>query len=196
MDAYDISIGEDLSSYNTSRKSSNTFYDYHGKPLPHETEFQLIASIKSGIGLSLVSREPAEELVYLFMSNVLVEYQTSSKQTVLDGSVQNIQIDNQLFDSQTPIVLFVSPSNKNDDYRHMPAIHFASCNSKNGSTENAEIYKHLMVTVKNVTLNLEEELICKVLKFAGITKSDAEMEHIDESAFEVRNFRIYFYINN
>ena len=42
-----------------------------------------------------------------------------------------------------------------------------------------------MVTVKNVTLNLEEELICKVLKFAGITKSDTEMEHIDESAFEV-----------
>ena len=187
MDAYDLLANNDSSSNQNVRKSSKTLYDGDGNPLPNETEFQLIASIKSGIGLSLVSREPAEELLYLFMSNVLVEYQTSSRQTVLDGSIQNIQIDNQLFEAQTPIVMFVSPSNKNDEYRHMPAIHFASSKSKNGSTENAEIYKHLMVTVKNVTLNLEEELICKVLKFAGITKSDTEMEHIDESAFEVCN---------
>ena len=158
-------------------------YDYDGKPARNETEFQLIASIKQGIGLSLVSREPAEELLYLFMSNVLVEYQTSPIQTILDGSIQNIQIDNQLFEAQTPTIMFVSPSTKSDEYRHMPAIHFASCKSKNSSTENAEIYKHLMVTVKNITLNLEEELFFKVLKFAGITRSDVEMEHLDENAF-------------
>lgn len=186
MDPSDQLVGEYSSANYISRKSSKTLYDCDGKLIPNENEFQLLASFKSGIGLSLVSREPAEELLYLFMSNILVEYQASAQQTVLDGSVQNIQIDNQLFEAQNPIAMFVSPSNKNDEYRHMPAIHFASSKSKNGSTENAEIYKHLMVTVKNVTLNLEEELICKVLKFAGITKSDAEMETIDESAFEVR----------
>ena len=189
MDAHDFSYN-DYESYHDLTKSSKTLNNSEGSKNSNESEFQLIASIKSGIGLSLVSREPAEELLYLFMSNVLVEYQTSSRQTVLDGSIQNIQIDNQLFDAQTPIVMFVSPSNKNDEYRHMPAIHFASCKSNNSSTENAEIYKHLMVTVKNVTLNLEEELVCKVLKFAGITKSDTEMEHIDESAFEVSLYRM------
>lgn len=181
MDAYDLSYHDNESN------QEHTHSDRSG--LSSESEFQLIASIKSGIGLSLVSREPAEELLYLFMSNVLVEYQTSSRQTVLDGSIQSIQIDNQLFEAQTPVVMFVSPTNKNDEYRHMPAVHFASCKSNNSSTENAEIYKHLMVTVKNVTLNLEEELVCKVLKFAGITKSDTEMEHIDESAFEVSNHK-------
>ena len=44
----------------------------------------------------------------------------------------------------------------------------------------------LQVTVKNVTLTLEEELLCKALKFAGITKSDSELEQIDESAFEAQ----------
>ena len=179
LDAYDLSYHDNESNQEHTHSDRSC--------LSSESEFQLIASIKSGIGLSLVSREPAEELLYLFMSNVLVEYQTSSRQTVLDGSIQSIQIDNQLFEAQTPVVMFVSPTNKNDEYRHMPAVHFASCKSNNSSTENAEIYKHLMVTVKNVTLNLEEELVCKVLKFAGITKSDTEMEHIDESAFEVSN---------
>ena len=184
MDTNDY-LGNDNEPKEELAKSSKMSFKSDGTTSPPESEFQIIASIKSGIGLSLVSRDPPEELLYLFMSNVLIEYQTSSRQTVLDGSIQNIQIDNQLFEAQTPIVMFVSPSSKSDEYRHMPAIHFASCKSNNTSTENAEIYKHLMVTVKNVTLNLEEELVCKVLKFAGITKSDSEMEHIDESAFEV-----------
>ena len=69
--------------------------------------------------------------------------------------------------------------------RHMPAVHFTA-NKSASKTDNAEIYKHLMVTVKNVTLTLEEELLCKALKFAGITKSDSELEQIDESAFEAQ----------
>ena len=104
MDAYDLSYHDNESN------QEHTHSDRSG--LSSESEFQLIASIKSGIGLSLVSREPAEELLYLFMSNVLVEYQTSSRQTVLDGSIQSIQIDNQLFEAQTPVVMFVSPTNK------------------------------------------------------------------------------------
>ena len=42
---------------------------------------------KSGC-LSLVSREPAEELLYAYMSNVVVEYISSATQQILDGSVQ------------------------------------------------------------------------------------------------------------
>ena len=67
----------------------------------------------------------------------------------------------------------------------MPALHFTA-NKSASTTDNAEIYKHLMVTVKNVTLNLEEELMLKTLKFAGIARSDAEMERMDESASEAQ----------
>ena len=174
-----------------SRKSSTNMYDdagpSNGSGLHNENEFQIVASIKFGVGVSLVSREPAEELLYMFMSKVLLEYQTSSRHTSLDGSIQSIQVDNQLLEAQVPIIMFVSLSTQDDEHRHLPAICFTSKVAKNSSTENAEIYKHLMVTVKNVTLNLEEELMCKVLKFAGIIKSDAELEKMDESAYEVSN---------
>ncbi len=150
-----------------------------------EWEFQIVMLAKAGIGISLVTRDPAEELLYAFMLNVVVDYQSSSLQKILDGSIQNIQIDNQLADAQCPIVLYLSPASKNDEHRHMPAVHFTA-NKSASNTDNAEIYKLLMVTVKNVTLTLEEELFCKALKFAGITRSDAEMEQIDESAFETQ----------
>ena len=65
----------------------------------------------------------------------------------------------------------------------MPAISF-TLNKINVAHENAEIYKHLMVQIKNVTLNLEEDLVCKVLRFAGIMRSDEEMERIDETAHD------------
>ena len=52
--------------------------------------------------------------------------------------------------------------------------------------DNADIYKHLMVQVKNITFNLEEDLLYKVFKFAGITRSDEEIERMDETAYETQ----------
>ena len=58
-----------------------------------EREFQIVVLAKSGIGLSMVNRDPAEELLYAFMSNVVLDYQSSPTQKVLDGSIQNIQVN-------------------------------------------------------------------------------------------------------
>jgi hypothetical protein len=44
-----------------------------------------------------------------------------------------------------------------------------------------------IVKVKNLTLNLEEEMICKVLKFAGFTRSDDELESVDETAYDAQH---------
>lgn len=40
--------------------------------------FQLVVVAKGGIGVSLVSRTPAEELLYAFMSFVIIDYQSSA----------------------------------------------------------------------------------------------------------------------
>ena len=117
------------------------------------------------------------------MSNVVIDYQQTTEQTNLDGSIQNIQIDNQLYEAQFPVILCLTPATRSDEYRHMPALSF-TLNKVNVAHDNAEIYKHLMVQIKNMTLNLEEDLLCKVLRFAGIMKSDEEMERIDETAHD------------
>lgn len=149
-------------------------------------ELQILLKAKHGVGLSLISREPQEELLYAFMSNVMIDYQKTEESTMLDGSVQNMQVDNQIPGAQSPVILFVSPASRNDEYRHMPAVSF-TVNKNNTCHDNAEIYKHMMVQVKNITLNVEEELLCKVLKFTGITRSDEEMERIDESAYDAQH---------
>ena len=60
-----------------------------------------------------------------------------------DESTLHFQVDNQLSDSQCPVVLHLSPASKSDDHRHMPAVHFTA-NKSASKTDNAEIYKHLM----------------------------------------------------
>ncbi len=203
----DESINKNSASTSTASGSTATFVSASGRKISSSSsgpggdpaaapgfndggksknELQVIFLAKSGIGVSLVSREPCEELLYAFMSNVVIDYQRSASNTVLDGSVQNVQVDNQLQDAASPIVLFLSPATRSDEFRHMPAVSFTA-NRANVNHDNAEIYKHILVQVKNITLNLEEELLCKVLKFAGITRSDEEMERIDESAYDAQH---------
>ena len=49
-----------------------------GRPGATENEFQIVLMAKGGIGLSLVSKNPSEELLFAFMSFVVVEYQSSA----------------------------------------------------------------------------------------------------------------------
>ena len=80
-----------------------------------QREVQIIVTAKGGIGVSLVSLEPPEELLYAFMSNVMIDYQDTNEQTTLDGSVQNMQIDNQLGFAQYPAILYLSPATRYDE---------------------------------------------------------------------------------
>ena len=149
-------------------------------------ELQVVLMLKGGIGLSLVNKDPGEELVYICLTNIVIDYQSLPTAQLLDGSVQSFQIDSQVAVSSFPCVLFLSPSNKTDDSRHLPAIHFAinRAHSNVGST-NAEIFRHCILTVKNVNLNIEEELLYKLCRFSNLLKSEDETEEIgDDSGWE------------
>merc|ERR1719282_946975 len=146
-------------------------------------ELQMVLVLKGGVGVSLVSRDPAEELVYICLTNIVIDYQSLSSAQLLDGSVQSFQVDSQVAESSMPIVLYVSPSNKTDDSRHLPAIHFSiSRTPPTTANPNAEIFKHLILTVKNITFNIEEEMIYKLHKFLRLTDmEDTEMEEIEDN---------------
>ena len=59
-------------------------------------ELQIVLVMKGGLGLSLVSRDPAEELVYICLSNIVIDYQSLPTAQLLDGSVQSFQVDSQV----------------------------------------------------------------------------------------------------
>ena len=65
--------------------------------------------------------------MYVALHNIIVEYNslTGTGQTI-DGSVQNIQIDNQLVDApnDAQVVLYVTPQLKTDETAKLPAIQF------------------------------------------------------------------------
>jgi hypothetical protein len=67
-----------------------------------DREFQIVILARAGIGVSLVSSDPPEELLYAFMSNVVVDYQSSTLHKLLDGSIQNIQVGVARWSRQRP----------------------------------------------------------------------------------------------
>ena len=60
------------------------------------------------------------------------------------------------------MVLYVSPATSLDDGRHLPALHLAVQRLANGERLNADIFKHLIVTFKNLTINIEGVQLFKV----------------------------------
>ncbi|XP_014472245.1 PREDICTED: vacuolar protein sorting-associated protein 13D isoform X2 [Dinoponera quadriceps] len=148
-------------------------------------ELNLKLDLPAGLGLSIVSQRPVEELLFARLAEISLNLVRSPLNTTLDLSVADVQIDNQLFEAQCTSVLFVSrPSRTEDEIR--PALHIAAekLRSKN---QNAEIYKHVIVSVKPLCVHLEEKFILKLAAFLGIGKSELEVP-VDENDFKAQRF--------
>lgn len=69
-------------------------------------EYHVNLSLVKGVGLSLVSRRPCEELAYISFEGIHTEIINTPVIKSLDLSVRDVQIDNQLFETTCPIFLF------------------------------------------------------------------------------------------
>jgi len=79
-------------------------------------------------------------------------------------------------------MLYVSPSSKTDETRHLPAVHFALNRTPSGGKgSNAEIFRHFILTIKNLTVNLDEELLYKICQFANLVSPDSLIEEIEDN---------------
>ena len=139
----------------------------------------------AGLGLSIVSQRPLEELLFARLAEISFDLVRTPLNTTLDLSVADVQIDNQLFEAQCTSVLFVTRSSRTED-EHRPTLHLAmeKLQSKN---QNAEIYKHVVVSVKPLCVHLEEKFILKLAAFLGIGKSELEVP-VDENDFKAQRF--------
>ncbi|KAL6266404.1 hypothetical protein P5V15_003257 [Pogonomyrmex californicus] len=149
------------------------------------SELNLELNLPAGLGLSIVSQRPVEELLFARFASISLDLMRTPLNTTLDLSVGDVQIDNQLFEAQCTSVLFVTRlSRTEDEYR--PALHLAveKLQSKN---QNAEIYKHVIVSVKPLCVHLEEKFILKLAAFLGIGKSELEVP-LDENDFKAQRF--------
>ncbi|XP_025991490.2 vacuolar protein sorting-associated protein 13D isoform X1 [Solenopsis invicta] len=149
------------------------------------SELNLELNLPTGLGLSIVSQRPVEELLFARFAAISLDLMHTPLNTTLDLSVADVQIDNQLFEAQCTSVLFVTRSSRTED-ESRPTLHLAveKLQSKN---QNAEIYKHVIVSVKPLCVHLEEKFILKLAAFLGIGKSELEVP-VDENDFKAQRF--------
>lgn len=138
-------------------------------------EFQLTVMLE-GLGLSVVDCQVPEELLYALYSNIIAEVVITPEVKKFCISIENVQIDNQLFDSSVPVVLYVTPPNSrsNDEGdQELPAILFKA-EIQPQVNENAIIVKYLIFRLKKVSVILEELLLLKLLSFFGFNSQEDE----------------------
>lgn len=140
---------------------------------------------RGGLGLSIVNHLPPEELAYCRLTNICLEVITSGGMFSMDASVQSIQVDNSLQDPACPVVIYVTPTSTQDETRHLPALHFTA-HRQMADKLNVDVFKHCIVVFKNLTINIEERQLFKLLAFAGFNQSDLELERVDESDYEAQ----------
>jgi hypothetical protein len=145
---------------------------------------------KAGIGLSIINHAPPEELAYCRLSDISLQLVAGDGALNIDASVQSIQVDNSLpHDPLCPVVVYVSPAvltgtqQQQDESNKQPALHLSVYRQLTNQS-NADIFRHLVVTFKNLTINIEENQLFKLLAFAGFNQSDLELERVDESDYE------------
>nr|CAD7460843.1 unnamed protein product [Timema tahoe] len=159
-------------------------------PASKGRELQVRVDLPCGVGVSLVSQRPPEELLFLHLTGIMAEYVSTSVVETLSISVQHVQCDNQLFEAQCPVVMYVTPpsvkSTKDMQPRVLPAISLSAERIFTGRTLNCENFKYLIVTMKNLTVTIEELLLLKLFAFAGYNHLRPEQMDVNESEFEVQ----------
>ncbi|XP_029801769.1 vacuolar protein sorting-associated protein 13D [Suricata suricatta] len=148
-----------------------------------EQELEVLVKLEGGIGLSLINKVP-EELVFASLTGINVHYTQLATSHMLELSIQDVQVDNQLIGTTQPFMLYVTPlSNENEVIETGPAVQVNAVKfpSKSALTN---IYKHLMVTAQRFTVQIEEKLLLKLLSFFGYDQAESEVEKYDENLHE------------
>ncbi|XP_078487112.1 intermembrane lipid transfer protein VPS13D isoform X2 [Ciona intestinalis] len=141
-------------------------------------KFHTNFSMMKGIGVSLVNNTP-EELIYITMNGVTVDMSSLHGEQSYTLKMQKVQIDNQLMKCQYPVMLSArqTSSSSTDPLVSIHTVTQASSSRMYG------IYKSLNIDVGRLSLQLEEQLLLKLLYFIGYGKisSQQDTELLDET---------------
>ncbi|XP_070615164.1 intermembrane lipid transfer protein VPS13D isoform X2 [Erythrolamprus reginae] len=148
-----------------------------------EQELEVQLKLEGGIGLSLVNKVP-EELIFASFMGISVHFTQLSASQVLELSIQDVQVDNQLLRTTQPFMLFLTPLlGENEAAETGPAVQLNAMKFPSKSPL-SDIYKHLMVTASRFTIQIEEKLLLKLLSFFGCNQSESEVENYDDNLHE------------
>jgi vacuolar protein sorting-associated protein 13D len=128
-------------------------------------ELDFSVTLDQGVGLSLINSVP-EELVFGSVEGVHIQFSSSRHQQCINLTVQNLQVDNQLATSHTPILAYPTPFASDQQFSY-PVIKLFAERVPHKSPF-ATVFKVVEVKVRGITLLLEERLLFKLIQWAGL----------------------------
>ncbi|KAL8611447.1 hypothetical protein ACOMHN_014502 [Nucella lapillus] len=143
-----------------------------------QQNMEISLSLRDGVGISLVNSTP-EELVYVRLRNIQVEISARHSHVNIEASVADVKVDNQLFGAVRPVMVYVMPVIR-DVPDNSPALHI-NAQKVPSAKWNAEIFKHMIVSTKRLTVHLEERLLWKLLQFAGFKKDTSDLQRMEDA---------------
>lgn len=149
------------------------------------SELHVNLKLTKGLGISLVSRSPCEELAFVTLEFITMEVIATPAVRSLDLSVGDMQIDNQLFETPCPIMLFTI-RNGDADNSSLPAMHL-NVKLLPSPNKNAIIFEHLILSLRPMAIYLEERLILRMACFVGLGQSQPDPAALpDECDYEAQ----------
>lgn len=127
-------------------------------------EFQINVELPKGIGISIITLKPCEEIVYISLDNIIAEVIDTTMEKSIDLNIAYVQIDNQLLDAASQVTLHSCNPTEDDSQKSALLLKVKMLPSPN---KNALIFKYLTLDVKPCTMYLEEKLILKIAAFLG-----------------------------
>ncbi|EDW70492.2 intermembrane lipid transfer protein Vps13D isoform X1 [Drosophila virilis] len=159
-------------------------------------EYHINVDLPKGIGISIITLKPCEEIIFISLDNIVAEFIDSSLEKSIDLNIASIQIDNQLLDSASQVTLHVTVSTKEDSVKNAVRFMLKMLPSPN---KNALIFQYVNLDVKPCTMYLEEKLILKIASFLGYGKENphnsfrpCDYEDRQDRSFENNMKRYYF----
>ncbi|EDV97387.1 GH14723 [Drosophila grimshawi] len=135
------------------------------------TEYQINVDLPKGIGVSLITLKPCEEIIFVSLDNIIAEFSESSVEKSIDLNIAYIQVDNQLLDSVSQVTLHSSTPSDDESQQKALLLKLKMLPSPN---KNALIFKYLTLDVSPCIMNLEEKLILKIASFLGYGKENRQ----------------------
>lgn len=163
-------------------------------------EYHVNVKLTKGLGISLISKRPREELAYVSLEAIALEAVATPVIRSLDLSIGDMQIDNQLFETPCPVMLYTMRQNVggggSDQHHHQQhrsssstALSALQFNVKllPSPNTNAVIFEHFIISLRPMALYLEERLFLRLAIFFGLGKSDPDPAALpDETDYEAQ----------
>lgn len=196
---------KDIKSLSTASLSLDPTWKHVSHLLPHSSEMpnnnnddglstsvtkslnELHVNLKltKGLGISLISKRPCEELAFITLEFIIMEAIATPAVRSLDLSVGDMQIDNQLFETPCPVMLFTI-RNGDAETTTLPAMHF-NVKLLPSPNKNAIIFEHLILSLRPMTIYLEERLILRLACFMGLGQPQLDPAALpDECDYEAQ----------